>query len=74
MRPCKLARRAPGPGIGATGARCTGAHRALYRAAVSAPAERPIDFELPDHAARTFRLSDALRERSAVVVFYRGDW
>lgn len=35
---------------------------------------RPTDFELPDHAGGTFRLSTALREGTVVVVFYRGDW
>lgn len=36
--------------------------------------ERPIDFTLPDHAGGSFRFADALRERSVVLVFYRGDW
>lgn len=40
---------------------------------MSVPA-RPIDFTLPDHAGGSFRLSDALRERTVVVLFYRGDW
>jgi peroxiredoxin len=35
---------------------------------------RPIDFTLPDHAGSTFRLADALRERTVVALFYRGDW
>lgn len=35
---------------------------------------RPIDFTLPDHAGGSFRLSDALRERTVVLLFYRGDW
>jgi len=32
------------------------------------------DFELPDHAGRPFRLSDALRGGAVVLVFYRGDY
>lgn len=35
---------------------------------------RPLDFALPDHTGATFRLSEALRERTVVVVFNRGDW
>jgi peroxiredoxin len=35
---------------------------------------RPVDFSLPDTTGTTFRLSDALRERTVVVLFYRGDW
>jgi len=35
---------------------------------------RPVDFDLPDAVGGRFRLSDALRERTIVVVFYRGDW
>jgi peroxiredoxin len=35
---------------------------------------RPIDFALPDHAGGTYRLSDALRQGTVGVVFYRGDW
>jgi len=35
---------------------------------------RPIDFALPDHAGGIFRLSEALRERTVVLLFYRGDW
>jgi peroxiredoxin len=35
---------------------------------------RPLDFTLPDHAGRAWRLSDALREHTLAVVFYRGDW
>lgn len=35
---------------------------------------RPIDFDLTDHAGGRFRLADALRERTVVVLFYRGDW
>lgn len=35
---------------------------------------RPLDFSLPDHQGGTFRLADALRERTVVVLFYRGDW
>lgn len=35
---------------------------------------RPVDFTLPDHAGGSFRLSDALRDRTVVVLFYRGDW
>lgn len=35
---------------------------------------RPLDLALPDHTGRTFRLSDALREGTVVVLFYRGDW
>ena len=41
-----------------------------YRTAVA----RPIDFALADQAGGTFRLSEALRERTVVVLFYRGDW
>ena len=37
-------------------------------------ATRPIDLALPDHAGGRFRLSDGLRERTVVVLFYRGDW
>jgi len=36
--------------------------------------DRPIDLALPDQAGGTFRLSDALRDRTVVVLFYRGDW
>ncbi len=35
---------------------------------------RPVDFALPDHAGATFRLSEALRERTVALLFYRGDW
>jgi peroxiredoxin len=35
---------------------------------------RPLDFALADHRGGTFRLSEALRERTTVVLFYRGDW
>lgn len=35
---------------------------------------RPADFALPDHTGRSFRLSDALRGHTVVVLFYRGDW
>ncbi len=35
---------------------------------------RPIDFTLPDQAGGTFTLSEALRERTVVLLFYRGDW
>lgn len=34
----------------------------------------PLDFTLPDQGAGTFRLSDALREKTVVLLFYRGDW
>jgi peroxiredoxin len=43
--------------------------RRVYRSGV-----RPLDFTLPDHAGGSFRLADALRERTVVVLFYRGDW
>jgi len=33
-----------------------------------------VDFALPDHTVSTFRLSDALREGTVVLLFYRGDW
>jgi len=35
---------------------------------------RPLDFTLPDHAGGTFHLGAALRDRTVVVLFYRGDW
>ena len=35
---------------------------------------RPIDFALLDHAGGSFRLSEALRERTVMILFYRGDW
>jgi peroxiredoxin len=35
---------------------------------------RPVDFALPDQDGKPFRLSNALRERTVVVLFYRGDW
>ena len=35
---------------------------------------RPIGFALRDHAGGTFRLAEALRDRSVVLLFYRGDW
>ncbi len=35
---------------------------------------RPIDFSLPDRAGGSFQLSEALRERTVVLLFYRGDW
>ena len=35
---------------------------------------RPIDFALADHAGGSFHLSEALRERTVVLLFYRGDW
>jgi len=35
---------------------------------------RPVDFALPDHVGGRFHLADALRERTTVVLFYRGDW
>jgi peroxiredoxin len=33
-----------------------------------------VEFALPDHEGRTFRLSEALMKRTVVVLFYRGDW
>jgi len=35
---------------------------------------RPLDLTLLDHSGGAFRLSEALGERSVVVLFYRGDW
>jgi peroxiredoxin len=35
---------------------------------------RPVEIALSDHEGRTFRLSEALRERTVVILFYRGDW
>ena len=32
------------------------------------------DFELPDQRGRAWRLSESLRSRPTVLVFYRGDW
>lgn len=46
----------------------------MLRAVTGSAAGRPIDFALPDHAGATFRLPDALRERTVVLLFYRGDW
>ena len=33
-----------------------------------------IDFELPDHEGKGWRLSDQLAHAAVVLVFYRGDW
>jgi peroxiredoxin len=36
--------------------------------------ENAVDFELPDHEARAWRLADHLAHGPVVLVFYRGDW
>ena len=33
----------------------------------------PVDFSLPDHLGRPFRLSEHL-DRPLALLFYRGDW
>ncbi len=35
---------------------------------------RPLDFTLPDQAGGSFHLGGALRERTIIALFYRGDW
>jgi hypothetical protein len=44
------------------------------RAAVSLNMAKPIDFELPDHEGKAWRLSAHLAGGPVVLVFYRGDW
>jgi peroxiredoxin len=36
--------------------------------------EKAIDFELPDHEGKQWRLSDQLKRGPVLLVFYRGDW
>ncbi len=36
--------------------------------------ERAIDFELPDHEGKAWRLTDHLAQGPVLLVFYRGDW
>jgi peroxiredoxin len=36
--------------------------------------DRAIDFELPDHEGKAWRLADHLARGPVVLVFYRGDW
>ena len=36
--------------------------------------ERAIDFELPDHEGKAWRLADHLAQGPVLLVFYRGDW
>jgi len=42
--------------------------------AVPIAVRRAIDFELPDHEGKTWRLADNLANGPVVLVFYRGDW
>ena len=35
---------------------------------------KAIDFELPDHEGKAWRLADHLARGPVVLVFYRGDW
>jgi len=41
---------------------------------VSLAVERAIDFELPDHEGKAWRLADHLARGPVLLVFYRGDW
>jgi hypothetical protein len=41
---------------------------------VSMAVERAIDFELPDHEGKAWRLADHLARGPVLLVFYRGDW
>jgi peroxiredoxin len=36
--------------------------------------EKAIDFELPDHLGRPWRLSAEVGRGPVLVIFYRGDW
>jgi peroxiredoxin len=36
--------------------------------------DRAIDFELPDHLGRPWRLGEQLADGPVLLVFYRGDW
>jgi peroxiredoxin len=36
--------------------------------------EKAVDFELPDHEGRPWRLFDHLNDKPTMLVFYRGDW
>jgi peroxiredoxin len=36
--------------------------------------DKAIDFELPDHEEKQWRLSDHLNQGPVLLVFYRGDW
>ena len=36
--------------------------------------ERAIDFELPDHDGKAWRLTAHLAQGPVLLVFYRGDW
>jgi len=36
--------------------------------------DKAIDFELPDHEGKPWRLADGLKRGPVLLVFYRGDW
>jgi AhpC/TSA family len=36
--------------------------------------DKAIDFELPDHDGKPWRLADELKRGPVLLVFYRGDW
>ncbi len=36
--------------------------------------ENAVDFELPDHEGKAWRLADHLARGPVLLVFYRGDW
>ena len=36
--------------------------------------EKVIDFELPDHEGKKWRLADHLERGPVLLIFYRGDW
>jgi peroxiredoxin len=36
--------------------------------------DKAIEFELPDHEGKPWRLADQLERGPVLLVFYRGDW
>jgi peroxiredoxin len=42
--------------------------------AVSKGVEQAIDFELPDHQGKSWRLAENLARGPVLLVLYRGDW
>jgi len=45
----------------------------VNRTAIAVGARAP-DFTVPDEHGQPWRLSDALKRASQILVFYRGDW
>jgi len=36
--------------------------------------DKAIEFELPDHEGKPWRLADHLQQGPVLLIFYRGDW